>query len=81
MLFVLILLELKDFATVKLFHLICGAKFNLIFRLNKMPDEWRQRILVPIFKNKGDVQSCTNYQGIKLMSHTMKLWERSLNIA
>jgi hypothetical protein len=22
------------------------------------------------------VQSCTNYQGIKLMSHTMKLWER-----
>jgi hypothetical protein len=42
MLFVLILLELKDFATVKLFHLICGAKFNLIFRSNKMPDEWRQ---------------------------------------
>ncbi|CAO1939222.1 unnamed protein product [Urochloa humidicola] len=33
-------------------------------------------ILVPIFKNKGDVQSCTNYREIKLMSHTMKLWER-----
>jgi hypothetical protein len=29
-----------------------------------------------IFKNKGDVQSCTNYRRIKLMSHTMKLWER-----
>jgi hypothetical protein len=29
--------------------------FNLIFRSNKMPDEWRQSILVPIFKNKGDV--------------------------
>jgi hypothetical protein len=29
-----------------------------------------------IFKNKGDVQNCTNYRGIKLMSHTMKLWER-----
>jgi hypothetical protein len=41
-----------------------------------MPDEWRQSILVPIFKNKRDVQSCTNYRGIKLMSHTMKLWER-----
>jgi hypothetical protein len=26
--------------------------FNLIFRLNKMPDEWRRSILVPIFKNK-----------------------------
>jgi len=50
--------------------------FNLIFRSNKMPEEWRRSILVPIFKNKGDVQSCTNYHGIKLMSHTMKLWER-----
>jgi hypothetical protein len=35
--------------------------FNLIFRSNKMPDEWSRSILVPIFKNKGDVQSCTNY--------------------
>ena len=45
--------------------------FNLIFLSNKMPEEWRRSILVPIFKNKGDVQSCTNYRGIKLMSHTM----------
>jgi hypothetical protein len=37
--------------------------FNLIFRSNKMSDEWRQSILVPIFKNKRDVQSCTNYRG------------------
>ncbi|KAK3518931.1 hypothetical protein QTP70_015520 [Hemibagrus guttatus] len=27
-------------------------------------------------QNKGDVQSCSNYRGIKLMSHTMKVWER-----
>jgi hypothetical protein len=47
--------------------------FNIIFRSNKIPNEWRQSILVPIFKNKGDVQSCTNYQEIKLMSHTIKL--------
>jgi hypothetical protein len=46
--------------------------FNLIFRSNKMPNEWRRSILVPIFKNKGDVQSCTNYRWIELMSHTMK---------
>jgi hypothetical protein len=50
--------------------------FNHIFRSNKMPDEWRRSILVPIYKNKGDIQSCTNYRGIKLMSHTIKLWER-----
>ena len=41
-----------------------------------MPEEWRLSILVSIFKNKGGVQSCTNYRGIKLMSHTTKLWER-----
>ena len=50
--------------------------FNNIFRSNKMPKEWRRSILIPIYKNKGDIQSCTNYRGIKLMSHTMKLWER-----
>ena len=33
--------------------------FNLIFRANKMPEEWRRSILVPIFKKKGGVQSCT----------------------
>ena len=32
--------------------------------------------MIPIFKNKGDVQSCSNYRGITLISHTMKLWER-----
>jgi hypothetical protein len=26
-------------------------------------------------QEQGDVQSYANYQGIKLMSHTMKLWE------
>ena len=41
-----------------------------------MPEEWRDSVLIPIFKNKGDVQSCSNYRGIKLISHTMKLWER-----
>jgi hypothetical protein len=62
--------SLEDVAIVWLTKL-----FNLIFRSNKMPNEWRQNILISIFKNKRDVQSCTNYRGIKLMSHTMKLWE------
>jgi hypothetical protein len=50
--------------------------FNIIFRSNKMSDKWRRSILVSIFKNKGKIQSYTNYRGIKLMSHTIKIWER-----
>ena len=41
-----------------------------------MPEEWRRSVLIPIYKNKGDTQCCGNYRGIKLMSHTMKVWER-----
>ncbi|VFQ62096.1 unnamed protein product [Cuscuta campestris] len=41
-----------------------------------MSDEWRESLLVPLFKGKGDIQSCENYRGIKLLSHTMKVWER-----
>ena len=59
---------LRDIAIVWLTKM-----FNNIFRSNKMPEEWRRSIFVPIYKNKRDIQSCTNYRGIKLMSHTMKL--------
>jgi hypothetical protein len=59
---------LGDVAIVRLTKL-----FNIIFRSNKMPDEWRRSILVLIFKNKGNIQSYTNYRGIKLMNHTIKL--------
>ena len=50
--------------------------FNKILTSEKMPGEWRRSMLVPIFKNKEDVQNCNNYRGIKLMNHSMKLWER-----
>ena len=41
-----------------------------------MPDERRRSVFVPLYKGKGDIKECGNYEGIKLMSHTMKLWER-----
>ncbi|PKA52309.1 integrator complex subunit 11 [Apostasia shenzhenica] len=50
--------------------------FNMILKTKRMSNEWRKSILVPIYKNKGDVQNYANYRGIKLMSHTLKLWER-----
>ena len=47
--------------------------------LNKITDEekityiWRKSIMIPIFKNKGDIMNCGNYRGIKQMCHSMKL--------
>ena len=35
-----------------------------------IPDEWRESVLVPIYKEKGDVQECQNYLMIKLVFHT-----------
>ena len=50
--------------------------YNRTMENERMPEEWRDSVLIPIFKNNGDVQSCNNYRGIKLISHTMKLCER-----
>ena len=36
-------------------------------------------MLVPMFTRKGDIQECSNYRGIKLLSNTFKLWERVTN--
>ena len=35
-----------------------------------------ESMLVPISKDKGDIQCCNNHREIKLMSYSMKLWER-----
>ncbi|XP_055806841.1 uncharacterized protein LOC129875558 [Solanum dulcamara] len=32
--------------------------------------------MVLLYKNKGDIQNCNNYKGIKLLSHTIKIWEK-----
>ena len=50
--------------------------FNRLLMSERMPEEWRRSVLIPIYKNKEDAQCCGNYRRIQLMSHTMKVWER-----
>ena len=50
--------------------------FNRLLVSEWMPKEWGLSVLVPIYKNKGDGHCCGSYRGIKLMSYTMKIWER-----
>ncbi|KAI5099850.1 ubiquitin-fold modifier 1 precursor [Silurus meridionalis] len=56
--------------------LVGNLQRGRILEGEKMPEEWRRSVLVLIFKHKGDVQTCSNYRGIKLISHTVKLWVR-----
>ena len=50
-----------------------------IFEQEKMPEEWRDSVTVPIFKEKGDIQDCGNYRGLKMISHIMKICERVID--
>ena len=41
-----------------------------------IPAAWRKSRITPLYKQKGDPLNCSNYRGIKLLSHCLKLWER-----
>ena len=47
-----------------------------VYDQEKKPDAWRDSMIVPIYKENGEIQDCRNYQGIIVMLHTMKTWER-----
>lgn len=44
-----------------------------------LPEEWQESIMVPIFKKKGNLQDCANYHGLKILSQTIKIWERIMD--
>ena len=39
-----------------------------IYEQEKIPTGWRDSVSIPIYKEKGDIQDCGTYRGIKLMS-------------
>ena len=53
--------------------------FNILDS-EKMPEEWRKSVLVLILKNKVDTYSCSNYRGLKLISHSMRIWHRVVEV-
>ena len=47
--------------------------FNNIIESGKMPEEWRNSVMIPIYKSKGDIQDGINYRGIKLAIRALSL--------
>jgi len=37
-----------------------------------MPNGWRTSTIIPLYKDKGDIQDCNNYRGIKQLSNIVK---------
>ena len=47
-----------------------------IWSTERMPEDWRESKMVKLYKQKGDILSCENYRGIKLLEHSLKILER-----
>ena len=47
-----------------------------MMEMDTITENWRQSIPRPINKEKGDIQSCKNYRGIKLICHILNIIER-----
>jgi len=48
-----------------------------IWKKEKLPEEWKESIIVPIHK-KGDKTYCNNYRGISLLLTTYKILSNTL---
>ena len=44
-----------------------------------IPSSWRLSEVTPLFKGKCSIPDCSNYRGIKPISHTLKQLERTLD--
>ena len=52
---------------------------NKAWKAEEIPTDWKESTLIPIYKGKGNIMDCGNYRGIKLLEHTMKIYEKVLD--
>jgi len=58
---------------------VCIRWLNDLF--NKVPVEGKCQkcVVLPILKGKGNIKEYGNYRGIRLMSHSMTIWEKIID--
>ena len=52
--------------------------FRRVVADEESPIEWRNSLTLPLYKGKGDALECSNYRGLRLLEHGMKVWEKVL---
>lgn len=52
--------------------------FNLVLELEVVPDAWKMAAILPIYKQKGSREDCSNYRPISLLSVLGKLLDSIL---
>lgn len=70
--------ELLKASPSNLIHLLVKL-FNIILLNGVLPDNWCSAIVVPIFKNNGSNNDCSNYRGISLLNVLGKLFTSLMN--
>lgn len=60
-------------------EILC-ALFNKISNDCCIPQDWRESLIIPVYKKKGDINSISNYRPIALTCITRRLYERLLKI-
>ena len=53
--------------------------FNIVLRTGFVPEVWCIGLILPLYKNKGDINNPDNYRGITLLSCIGKLFTAALN--
>ena len=52
--------------------------FKKIMKEGRVPEDLEESLTVKIFKGKGDAMNPGNYRGIRLLEHSMEVWEKVL---
>ena len=53
--------------------------FQQIVLTERCPTEWQDSETVVLFKGKGDPLDCSKYRGLRLLEHSMKIFEKLLD--
>ena len=58
---------------------VLNKLFNFIYNSGYYPSGWKEALIVPIYKKKGDLDDPNYYRGIALTSYLAKLFNNILN--